>query len=50
MMRLAASTASTRQPSGGHNPDSLKAMLGELVQNSRGQWITQPPRRCPRVI
>ena len=21
-------------------------MLGDLVRNSRGQWITQPPRSC----
>jgi hypothetical protein len=22
-------------------------MLGDLVRNTRGQWITRPPTRCP---
>ena len=22
-------------------------IIGDLVRNTRGQWITQPPSRCP---
>jgi hypothetical protein len=35
------------------NPDRMPAgprldgVLGDLVQTTRGQWITRPPSRCP---